>query len=300
MTILVTGASGLIGSHLCRRLVSEGYPVVGLVHNTVNPRLLGIPAAQPLEIERCDIRDSYAVSAIVRKHNVKTVFHLAAHLPHTTNPDFVKVNVIGTANLLDACHHEQVKSFIYASSMSVYSTPPEYLPIGEEHPTRPDSDYGCSKLIGELICDCYSAVLRTIAIRYSSVFGVGDSSRAAYHFIQAALAGQVIQVDGDGSQSSDFIHVSDAVDGALLAMAKGRSDQIYNIGGGQETSVLELANLIANLFDPVAKVAMTGKPTTRPFRFVADIGKARSELGYSPSPLLQGLIKYQEEMNDKR
>jgi len=272
-----------------------GYPVVGII-NKNKPRISMLPAQEPVELISCDIRDAHYVNAIVRRYEIETVFHLAAHLPSTTNPDFIKVNVLGTSNLLDACYRYKVRNFIYASSMSVYSAPPVRLPVDEEHPTRPDDDYGRTKLIGELLCECYSRVMRTVVIRFSSVFGLGDKSRVAYHFMQSALSGQTIQVDGDGSQSSDFIYVGDVAQGAILAMRKGRSGEVYNIGSGRETSVLELANLIAGLVSPPVEVGLSGKPATRPFQFVADIGKARKELGYSPNSLVDGLKKYREEM----
>jgi len=275
LTILVTGASGLIGSHLCRKLAEEGRYVVGLVHRARNPILRG-----KVWLSSCDIRDYDAVDSILDHYRPDTVFHFAAHLPSTANPDFIKVNVIGTSNLLDVCYRKGVKNFVYASSMSVYSTSPLEFPVDEEHPTRPDDTYGKTKLIGELLCECYSKVMRTIVIRFSSVFGLGDNSRVAYHFMQSAISGQPIQVDG--------------------ALDKGKSGEVYNIGSGQETSVLELANLIAGTANPPVEVKLSGKPATRPLRFVADISKARMELGYSSSGLVEGLKKYQDEINDKK
>jgi UDP-glucose 4-epimerase len=117
--------------------------------------------------------------------------------------------------------------------------------------------------------------------------------------MRSALAGQDIQVDGDGSQSSDFIYVNDAVQGAVLAIRKSESGEVYNIGSGKETSVLELANLIAGLGHKngeKVEVKLSGKPATRPFRFVADIEKSRRELGYCPGDLVDGLRKYREEL----
>jgi UDP-glucose 4-epimerase len=116
--------------------------------------------------------------------------------------------------------------------------------------------------------------------------------------MQSVLSGLPILVDGDGGQSSDFIYVDDAVRGVVLALEKGKSGEVYNIGSGKETSVLELANLIAGLGSPPVDVKLSGKPATRPFRFVADISKARRELGYEPSCLADGLRKYREELRD--
>ena len=294
MTILITGVSGLIGSHLCHALSANGAGVVGLCHSHL------ISVRPGLRVDVCDIADYDDISRTIALYRPDTVFHLAAHLPSTTNPDFIKVNVIGTSNILDVCYRKGVKNFIYASSMSVYSAPPVRLPVNEEHPTQPDDNYGQTKLIGERLCKCYSRVIRTVVIRFSSVFGLGDNSRVAHYFMRSAIDGKAIQVDGDGSQSSDFIYVDDAVRGAMLAMEKGKSGEVYNIGSGQETSVLELANLTAGLGETKVEVKLSGNPATRPFRFAADISKARKELGYNPSDLVDGLRKYREGMNDKK
>lgn len=290
MTTLITGASGLIGSRLCETLAGSGEAVVGLVHRRSNP------LREPVTAELCSVERSTDAESVIGYYKPDTVFHFAAHLPSTPNPDFIRVNVIGTSNLLDACYRNGVKNFIYASSMSVYSTPPKYLPVDENHPTQPDDTYGKTKFIGELLCTCYSKVMRTITIRFSSVFGLGDKARVAHYFIQSALSGEAIQLDGDGSQSSDFIYVDDAVRGAMLVMERGKSGEVYNIGSGQETSVSELAEMIAGLGEPNVEVKLSGRPATRPFRFVADIEKARRELRYCPSGLVNGLRKYREEL----
>lgn len=294
MTILVTGASGLIGSRLCQRLARDGYQVVGLCHSHL------ISVQDNLLVDVCDITDPIDVNTMFHLYHPDTVFHCAAHLPSTPNPEFIKVNVLGTANLLDACYRNQVKDFIYASSMSVYSAPPEYLPVDENYSTDCGDLYGKTKRIGELLCRCYERAMNVPIVRLSSVFGVGDNSRVAYHFMKSALSGMAIRVDSDGSASSDFIYVDDAVEGMILAWKRGKSGEIYNIGSGKETTILELAYHINRLFNPVPGVTLSGKEATRPFRFVADIGKARRELGYELSSLEQGLQKYWGEMNDNR
>ena len=291
MTILVTGASGLIGSNLYRRLAEDGRYVIGLVHEIL-PRNMS-------SVARSSLTDYDRLDTIISTYKPDTVFHFAAHLPSTANPDYIRVNVIGTNNLLDSCCHNQVKNFIYASSMSVYSTPPEYLPVDEMHPMQPADIYGKTKLIGELLCGCHAQAMKIVTIRFSGVFGSGDNSRVAYRFMWASLSGKPILVDGDGSQSSDFTYVDDAVQGAILALENGKPGEVYNIGSGRETSVLELANLIAGLGDAngeKAEVRFSGRPATRPFRFVTDIGKARRELGYEPGGLVDGLKKYREKL----
>jgi UDP-glucose 4-epimerase len=247
MTTLVTGAAGLIGSHLCRRLVEDGYPVVGLIHQNTNPILADISSG--IELVRHDIRDKSTIAQLLRSRRVQTVFHLAAHLPHTPNPDFHGVNTGGTTALLATCCKANVEEFVFASSMSIYSSPPEYLPVDEAHPAYPTDPYGISKRLGELLCASPSTVkMRTTVLRYSSVFGRGDNARVVFNFMTAAMMGQPICTDGDGSQSSDFTFVEDAVEGTIRAWHYNlqRSGEVYNIGSGQEVTVLELAHCIAS------------------------------------------------------
>lgn len=293
MTILVTGASGLLGRHLCETLFDAGNDVVGLYYSHKINIKSGITTVS------CNITDYDSVCKCVEHYKPDTVFHMAAHLPSTIDPDFISVNVKGTSNLLSACCRNDICNFIYASSMSVYSSPPVRIPVDECHPTKPHTDYGKTKFIGELLCNCYYSVMKTIIIRFSSVFGPGDYSRVTYRFMRNALDGNPVKIDGDGSQSSDFIHVQDAVNGAVLAARYGKSSDVYNIGSGEETSILELGNMIAGLGDKNSKkvdVKLSENTVTRPFRFAADIEKARKELGYRPGDLMDGLIKYREKM----
>ena len=292
MTIMVTGASGLIGSHLCRRLVSEGYPVVGLVHDTVNPRLLGITAAQPLEIERGDITNPYTISEIIRRYNIKTVFHLAAHVPYRNNPDFVGANTVGTRNMLLTCLRSEVKDFIYTSSISVYSSPPCYLPVDENHPTDPKDEYGRTKLYGELACGLMPDQMVTAIVRYSGVYGLGMADRVIAYLVRASLHNEPIPIYGDGNNSADFVYIDDAVEGAILAWRKHKKET-YNIGSGQEITIADLAHKIIDLTKSKSEISFTGD-SCECSRFVASIHKARTELGYSPHSIDDGLRLYVE------
>jgi len=295
MTILVTGASGLIGSHLCRRLALDGYPVVGLFHNTANPKLFGVSAAPPFESERGDIRDLPGIRRILVNRKVRTVFHLAAHVPYRDNPDFIGANSEGTSNMLLACLHSKVEEFIYASSTSVYSSPPYYLPVKESHPTDPNNLYGRTKLYGEQFCELVGDNMRTTVVRYAGVYGSGMADRIVSTLVCSALRDNPITMFGDGNNSSDFVYVDDIVEGTILAWRK-QVHETYNIGSGQETNIATLAHKIIDLTGSKSKVSFSGE-ADRPFRFVADISKARNELGYNPGSLVQGLEKYQGEMS---
>ncbi len=297
MNILVTGATGLLGSRLCQRLVSEGHDVVGLVHNRENSIISSlIQSSKNFKICIGDIRNESDTFEIIKNNKAEAVFHTAAQMPYSQEKDFVSVNISGTLNLLNSSRLNGVKEFIYASSMSVYSEPPAYLKVDESHPTQPSSIYGMAKLASELICKCCQDSMTIIIIRYAGMYGVGmDKSRAIAKFVRCALDNQPITVFNDGKQSNDFTYVDDAVEGTCLAWKRKEADT-YNISSGQETFVISLANEIIKLADSKSRIVFSSDKTDRPFRFVLDITKARNKLGYTPHSVSDGLRKYIEDV----
>jgi len=294
MSILVTGATGLIGHHLCKRLVSEGYQVIGLVHNRFNPLTNALFKSGNFKTYTGDIREASVPYVAIRRNKIKTVFHTAAHVPYTPNKDLVGVNVRGTLNLLNAAYLNDVEEFIYASSMSVYSSPPSYLPVDEVHPTQPSTVYGMTKLASELSCSACVDSMKVTILRYAGVYGVGsEKNRVVNKFIQCALNNQPIAIDGDGNQSSDFVYVDDVVQGIYLAWKKQVSG-VYNIGSGQETTIKELAELIIELTNSKSEIVLNRNEVDRPFRFFLGIKKAKIDLGYLPHLLSEGLSLYLE------
>lgn len=299
MTILVTGATGLLGSHLCRRLVSEGYPVMGLMHKRVSPLIVSLQESEKFKVCVGDIRDGDFVDEVVKGYKVKTVFHMAAQMPYSQEKDFVGANICGTLNLWKSSRLNGVEEFIYASSMSVYSDPPAYLPVDESHPTEPSTIYGVTKLASESVCKCYRGSMRGIIIRYAGMYGIGmDKARAIAKFVRCALNNQPLTVFSGGNQSNDFVYVDDAVEGTLLAWKKKES-ALYNIGSGQETAVTSLASKIVELVGSQSQIVFSSDETDRPFRFVLDIAKARNTLGYSPHSVDDGLGLYIEDVKSE-
>lgn len=237
---------------------------------------------------------------VLRDKRIEAVIHTAAHVPYTPDKDYEGVNVGGTAKLLTACNAACVSVFVFASSISVYSCPPAYLPVDEVHPTRSDGGYSASKITGEKMCmSSYGiekhGIERVVIVRYSGVFGSGGAHRVISKFTQAALSGEPITVDGDGEQSGDFVYADDAAEGALLALKSGNG--IYNIGSGQETKLVDLAKTIRELSGSQSEIVLSGA-TERPFRFYTDIGKANRELGYSPRDLRDRIKEYVDDARE--
>jgi len=301
MNIFVTGATGFIGSHLCRELIRRGYHVFALSHSGRINNIKSLLPQKEFYLQTGDIRDVDMMRSIMKDNNIKVVFHLAAKLPDgdgLSDPfSFFDINARGMLNTLHAAYLSNVDRFIYASTMSVYSEPPQYLPVDENHPVQPSTAYGATKLAGELCCNLYSEVMGIVVLRYSGVYGQYQYKQDAIPaFIDQALNNKPITIHGDGRQTSDYVYIKDVVQGTLLAWEKNKPG-VYNIGSGEETSVIDLAKRIVNFTNSKSEIALTNVDTERPFRFVLDITKSRKILGYSPRSLDEGLSAHIEEFN---
>jgi UDP-glucose 4-epimerase len=301
MNVLVTGATGFIGSHLCKELIQREYTVFGLSHTGRIQNIKSLLSQKEFYLQRGDIQDVKILSEIIKNNNIRVIFHLAAQLPRGEGINdpflFFATNAKGTLNLLNAAHLNGVDKLIYASSMSVYSEPPKYLPVDEKHSVRPSTIYGVSKLEGELYCNVYSKAMNIVVLRYGGAYGKGQPKHNAIPtFVNQALNNMPITIHGDGTQTSEFVYVKDVVQGTLLALEKNKTG-VYNIGSGEEMSVRDLAKRIINFTDSKSEIVLVDKDTDRPFRFVLDITKARKDLGYSPHSFDEGLFRYISELD---
>lgn len=301
MNTFVTGATGFIGSHLCKELIRRGYTVFGLSQSGRIHNIKSLLNQKEFHLQSGNIRDVRVLSDIIRVNNIKVVFHLAAQLPQGENLDnpflCFDINARGTLNLLNVAYLNGVNKFIYASTMSVYSEPPKYLPIDEKHPVQPSTIYGVSKLEGELYCNIYSKAMNIVVLRYGGAYGNGQPKhKVVPAFISQALYNRPITIYGDGTQTSDFVYVNDIVQGTLLALEKGKTG-VYNIGSGEDMRIRDLAEQIIELTNSKSEIILTDKGTDRPFRFILDIAKARKNLGYSPQSINEGLSMYISEFD---
>lgn len=300
MKILVTGATGFIGSHICNGLVDEGYDVVGISKNKTGP-VKYIPWT-------CDISKQAHISQLFdATPTFDAVVHTAAYHPRTpsANPaELIAINVTGTANLLEAATQHGVNTFIHSSSMSIYGTP-IYLPVDEIHPCRPEGSnlYPMTKLMADLILANYisNSSIRIVALRYSGVFGQDRGWGAIHNFIQNVLDGKQPEIYSSGDDIWDTVHVSDIVNATILALESEDAAGYFNIGRGEGTNIKDLAEMIIKLSgneELIEKGSMLGTEPSG-LKFVYDISKARSELGYEPTPIEQGLKEYFEHERRK-
>lgn len=197
----------------------------------------------------------------------------------------------GTLKVLEIARRTDAR-VILASSAAIYGYP-ERLPIDERHTKNPQSPYGLDKLAldnyGRLYHDLYG--LETVILRYFNVYGprrtAGDYSGVISIFLYQATSGNPITVDGDGTQTRDFVHVSDVVQAKLLAAQSDHVGEAFNIGTGADTSIIELAEAIKDVTDSPSEIIHTYPRTGDIERSVSDITKAEDQLGYAPSVSLR-------------
>lgn len=278
---IVTGGAGFIGSNLVRALTSKGVKT-HVIDNYVAGRFEG-RQVNGATYHECDIRDLRSVQDIFK--DTDAVFHLAA-LPRVQDSidhprETAAVNVDGTLSVLEASLKAGVRKFIFSSSAAVYGDRSQ-MPLQEGMTPTPKSPYGLHKYMGEQMCILWSELygLPTVSLRYFNVYGPGFDAKGAYalvvgRFIDLKKQNKPLTIAGDGSNTRDFIHVSDVVRANLMAAENGSvgRGEVFNIGSGHETSVMELAEIIGG---PREKT----EPRIEPVRSVADISRAKDVLGW--------------------
>src|SRR3989304_4990374 len=298
--VLVTGGAGFIGSHIVDRLVDCGYGV-RVVDNLSTGKRSNIEdhlRRGRIDFVRGDIKDAEFVRKCIR--DVGAVVHLAAvtSVPFSvSNPDFTyDANVAGTLDFLISCVEEKVGKFVFFSSCAVYGEP-ECLPVNEKSSMSPISPYAESKLVAEHFCLGFHErrLLKSIVLRLFNVYGprqrVNDYSGVITRFIDRSRQGLPLIIYGDGSQTRDFVHVSDVVEAVLSSLKnKDAEGEVFNIGSGAPPSVLELAKAVLELTGLNLEI-LYDKPRLGDIKHsYADISKVEKLLGYGPKlSLREGL-----------
>ncbi len=305
--VLVTGGAGFIGSHTTRRLVARGDRVTILddFNDFYDPALKRATAAALLagggvELVEGDIRDAELVDRLFAAGGFDGVIHLAARAgvrPSLKEPIlYEEVNCIGTLRLLEAARRHGPVNFVFASSSSVYGIN-EKVPFAEDDPVDlPISPYATTKRAGELLCFNYSHLygLRTSCLRFFTVYGPSQRPEMAIaKFTDLIARGEVVPLYGTGQTRRDYTFIDDIVDGVVASLDLAPEFEIFNLGGSQTTTLIDLVNWLAAELGLEPRVEMLPEqPGDVPITF-ADVDKARRMLGYDPKvPIRVGLARY--------
>ena len=297
MNFLVTGGAGFIGSHVCERLLDLGHSVWTLddLNFFYDPAIKqqNIREIQgkgkPFEFVQGDLLDAETLKELFSSVRFDQIIHLAARAgvrPSLQDPAlYQRVNVEGTAHLLEIARANKVKKITIASSSSVYGINSK-VPFSEDDPIfNPISPYAASKLACEALGHVYHHVygMDVVMLRFFTAYGPRQRPDLAIHkFTRLIHFGKPIPVFGDGSTARDYTYISDIVDGVMAVTKKEFGYHVFNLG---ESQTVRLSYLIELLEKAAGKKAVIDRQPAQPGDVpitYANIGKARSLLGYTP------------------
>jgi nucleoside-diphosphate-sugar epimerase len=315
---LLVGGAGFIGHHLALYLKEEGRyePIVvdSLGVNNIYQRIasgnygdrymkflenrLDLLKSAGIPLEVIDARDYHALSATIGKHRPDVVVHLAAvaHAGKAYKGPFATFDhsLRTLENALDACL-DRVEHFVYFSSSMVYGNFRTER-VYEDSLLDPIDVYGSLKAAGELMVMAYGRCYgfpNVTVIRPSALYGPRCiSKRVVQIFLEAAMDGNDLLIQGDGEERLDFTYIDDLVEGVALVLNNDIAhQQVFNMTYGESRSLNQLADLVCRIYG-VGHLHVE-RPNLMPFRGTLDIGKAKTMLGYSPEwPLEEGIVEY--------
>jgi len=285
MKALVTGGAGFIGSHLVDRLMADGAQVVvydnlfrgrreNLAQHTDSPRFTFLEA---------DIRDYDRLLAAME--GAAVTYHLGAQsnvMGAVADVDYsFTTNVVGVYNALKAARQTGAR-LVFTSSREVYGEP-RRLPVDEAHPVGSKNTYGASKVAGEMYCRVFGELfdVQVAVLRLANVYGPRDFGRVIPIWIERAQRGLDLEVYG-GQQTIDFVWVDQVVEALVRAADRDLGGQPVNVGSGQGTAILDLAERILALVRTPARVVVQPARSAEVVHYVADVTRMRTALGLEP------------------
>lgn len=322
-TLLVTGAAGFVGAHFCRRVLADGYRVVGMddLNDYYDPRLKEDRLAalvgdhEAFEFHRADLADAAAMAELFAVHRYDCVVHLGAQAGvrySLDDPDaYIRSNLAGFTQVLEGCRRHEVPHLVFASSSSVYGANRE-TPFSERHPVdHPVSLYAATKRGGELLAHSYAALygVPVTGLRFFTVYGPwGRPDMAYFSFTEDMLAGRPIRVYNEGDLARDFTYIDDVVEGMarLIPAApapvedwRGRPDvsfapfRLYNIGNHSPVRLPDFIALLERLLGVTAEKEYLPMQPGDVHTTCADVEALHRAVGFSPdTPLETGLQRF--------
>lgn len=323
--IIVTGAAGFIGYHVSQRFLAEGRLVIGVdnLNDYYDPNLklsrLALLQKKPaFRFYRLDLCDGEAFSRLFIEHGVRHVIHLAAQAGvrySLTNPQaYIKSNIDGFLNVLEACRHHQAEHLIYASSSSVYGANTQMPFACNQATDHPLSLYGATKKANELMAHTYSHLFRVpvTGLRFFTVYGPwGRPDMALFIFAKAILAGEPIQVFNNGEMQRDFTYIDDIVEGIYRLVShipepdplwdslhpnpstSSAPYKIYNIGNHEPVKLMRLIEILEKSLGRRAIKQLMPLQPGDVLATYADIEDLNTAVGFRPdTPIELGVEKF--------
>jgi len=289
MTILVTGGLGQVGRFLVRNLIKKNENFL-VLDKRESDEFTDVKIIHP-EITKKESFEKYKSEL----EEISTLVHLASFITNDrdvikSGPESIDLNIKGTINLVEFLPN--LKNICFSSTYMVYGTPTTN-PITEEHPTNPNVVYGASKLATEKYLQIFAkeSGINLLILRLMGIYGVEKPhGQAIPSFIKSIANDHGPTIFGTGKERRNHLHIDDAIN-AILVSINSKKSGIFNIGGPNSPSNLELIKQINNNFGKKIEPFFKEK-TSSAYDFITDISKARNELGFSPQVTIeQGISK---------
>ena len=334
-TILVTGAAGFIGFHLCRKLLEQDFSIVGIdnLNNYYDPKLKtsrlkeienNIKNSKNWNFIKCELENKSRLFEIFRQYQPKIVINLAAQAGvrySIKNPsEYLNSNIVGFGNILEACKTFSIENLVFASSSSVYGGNKK-IPFEEsDQVNHPVSMYAATKRSNELMAHVYSHLykLPTTGLRFFTVYGPwGRPDMSYFIFTSKIVKGEVIKIYNDGDMLRDFTYVDDVIDGIFQCIKKPASNnhiydfanqdpstswspfQLFNIGNSRPINLMRFINIIEDHLGIEAKKEFLPMQPGDVERTSAKIDKIKNFAGFKPKiNLEEGIPKFLDWYKD--
>jgi UDP-glucuronate 4-epimerase len=322
--ILVTGAAGFIGFHLCQQLLSQGKTVIGIDNlnsyydvNLKKNRLAQLQDYANFHFHKLDIVDRLVVAELFAYYQPEQVINLAGqpgvHYSLENPHAYVDSNLVGFMNILEGCRQEKVSHLVYASSSSVYGANKNTFFSTKDRADYPVSLYGATKKANELMAHAYSHLysISTTGLRFFSVYGPwGRPDMAMFRFTKAILEGQSINVYNHGKMRRDFTYIDDVIDGVIKVLEqppqkntnslKEQVDweiiapyRIYDIGNNKPVELLRFIEVLEDCLGMKTKKNLLPLQLGEVLETYADIQELTRDVGFKPStPIEKGIPRF--------
>ena len=312
MTVVVTGAAGFIGAAVCARLLSRGDAVVGVDEFNAyydptlkRARVAGLVQRDGFRLVEQDVADAAAMAKLVAAPDVTGVVHLAAQAGVRYSIDnpfaYERSNLAGHLSVLEACRHApSVRHLVYTSSSSVYGDRAGSGAFSEDDPVdRPVSLYAATKRSGELISQSYASLygFPMSGLRFFTVYGPwGRPDMAYFSFTRKILAGEPIEVFGQGKMARDFTYIDDIVDGIVGVLDRpgpAGSHRLFNIGDNRPVGLMRMIEILEQALGRKATKLMRPMQPGDVTATYADVSRLEALTGYRPKVSLEeGLPRF--------
>tara|TARA_Y100000590_G_scaffold344300_1_gene393670 strand:+ start:1246 stop:2205 length:960 start_codon:yes stop_codon:yes gene_type:complete len=307
LKILITGAAGFIGYHLCKSLLKNDCEIFGIdnINDYYDPilkfkRLDNLKIFKNFKFKNIDITQEELIEDLMKKFKPIKVVNLAAQAgvrysminPHA----YIQSNIVGFLNMIEVSRKNNVEGFIYASSSSVYGGNSKVPFSIEDRVDNPISIYASSKKANELIANAYSHLygIKTTGLRYFTVYGPwGRPDMAYYIFTKKIISGESISVYNNGNMKRDFTYIDDIISGTVTAIEKNYNCEIFNLGNNKSERLMDVIKIIEEEVSSKAKISYEPIQPGDVKETFADISKSKTKLDFKPKISIQeGLPKF--------